>query len=174
MTPLDLVNLTALMERTSGSPDLMVGLIDGPIAVNHPYLAEGNIRELPGKLSGTCTQGSSAACRHGTFVAGILCAKRSSVAPALCPHCTLLVRPIFTETASEKGQMPSTTPAELGGPGVIAGKFTVSVRAKPAWPLHILRHLDVNNTCMTIAGAITLQRSWRAKIGPIGDDMRKS
>jgi subtilisin family serine protease len=113
MTPLDLVNLTALMERTSGSPDLIVGLIDGPIAVNHPDLAEVNLRELPGKLSGTCTQGSSAACRHGTFVAGILCAKRSSVAPALCPHCTLLVRPIFTETAAEEGQMPSTTPEEL-------------------------------------------------------------
>ena len=48
MTPLDLVNLTALMERTSGSPDLMVGLIDGPIAVNHPDLAEVNLRELPG------------------------------------------------------------------------------------------------------------------------------
>jgi hypothetical protein len=88
MTSLDLVNLTALMERTSGSPDVMVGLIDGPIAVNHPDLTEVNLRELPGKLSGTCTQGSSAACRHGTFVAGILCAKRSSVAPALCPRCT--------------------------------------------------------------------------------------
>lgn len=113
MTPLALVNLTALMERTSGSPDLMVGLIDGPIAMNHPELAEVNIRELPGKLSTTCTQVNSAACLHGTFVAGVLCAKRSSAAPAICPNCTLLVRPIFAETAAENGQMPGAMSEEL-------------------------------------------------------------
>jgi len=113
MDPLDLVQLTALMERTSGSPDMLVGLIDGPVVVTHPDLVEGNIRGISGKLSSTCTQVSSAACLHGTFVAGILCAKRTSIAPAICPNCTLLVRPIFAETASEHGQMPSATPTEL-------------------------------------------------------------
>jgi subtilisin family serine protease len=113
MTPLDLVRLTALMERTSGRPDIMVGLIDGPIALHHPDLAEAHIHAIAGKLPATCTQVSSTACRHGTFVAGILCAKRSSTAPAICPHCTLLVRPIFAETASEHGQLPSATPEEL-------------------------------------------------------------
>jgi hypothetical protein len=34
---------------------------------------------------------------HGTFIVGILCAKRSSDAPAFCPSCILLVRPIFAE-----------------------------------------------------------------------------
>lgn len=50
---------------------------------------------------------------HGTFVAGILCAKRSSIAPAICPNCTLLVRPIFVETPSGNGQIPSATPQDL-------------------------------------------------------------
>jgi len=113
MTPLDLVQLTALMERTSGTPDMLVGLIDGPVVMTHPDLTEENIRGISGKLSGTCTQVSSAACLHGTFVAGVLCAKRTSVAPAICPNCTLLVRPIFAETISERGQMPSATPKEL-------------------------------------------------------------
>ena len=36
MTPIDLVRLTALRDRTSGSPDVVVGLIDGPVAVDHP------------------------------------------------------------------------------------------------------------------------------------------
>lgn len=91
----------------------MVGLIDGPIAMHHPNLAASSIRALPGKLSGTCAHVRSAACLHGTFVAGVLCAQRTSVAPAICPNCTLLVRPIFAETASEHGQMPSATPEEL-------------------------------------------------------------
>jgi subtilisin family serine protease len=110
-SPFDLVKLKALMELTSGRPEIVVGLIDGPIVMNHPDLAGENIREVPGK-SGACAQASSVACMHGTFVAGILSAKRNSTAPAICPNCTLLVRPIFSETA-QNGQMPSATPEEL-------------------------------------------------------------
>ncbi|HSF28853.1 MAG TPA: S8 family serine peptidase [Candidatus Tectomicrobia bacterium] len=113
MIPLDVVQLTPLMARTSGSPYLTVGLIDGPVAVNHPDLVDAHIREIPRKLAGTCASASSAACRHGTFVAGILGARRHSPAPAICPDCTLLLRPIFAETTSGNGQMPSATPAEL-------------------------------------------------------------
>jgi len=113
MTPLDLVKLTPLMERTSGRLDIRIGLIDGPVLIDHPELATENILEVSGQLSGTCAQASSAACTHGTFVAGILCAKRSSRAPAICPNCTLLVRPIFSETITGDGQLPSATPEEL-------------------------------------------------------------
>jgi subtilisin family serine protease len=113
VNPLDLVKLTALMERTSGRPDIAIGLIDGPVAINHPDLSSKNIRELPGKLSATCTQVNSAAYLHGTFVAGILCAQRGSAAPAICPSCTLLVRPIFLETTATSGPMPSATPDAL-------------------------------------------------------------
>ncbi|MHC4523239.1 MAG: S8 family serine peptidase [Planctomycetota bacterium] len=113
LNPLDLVKLPALMELTSGRSGIMVGLIDGPIAMDHPSLATGNIREVPGKMRGTCAQADSAACMHGTSVAGILSAKRSSAAPAICPDCTILVRPIFAETTSGNTQMLSTTPEEL-------------------------------------------------------------
>jgi subtilisin family serine protease len=113
MGPLDLVNLTPLMERSSGRPEIKVGLIDGPVVIDHPELATESIQEVPGKLSGACAQASNAACMHGTFVAGILCAKRTSPAPAICPNCTLLVRPIFPETISGNGQVPSATPEEL-------------------------------------------------------------
>jgi subtilisin family serine protease len=110
---LELVRLTPLLQRTPGRPELKIGLIDGPVALDHPDLATENIREVPGEVAGTCALSSSAACQHGTFVAGILLAKRGSPAPAICPGCTLLVRPIFQETNSEDGQMPSATPAEL-------------------------------------------------------------
>jgi hypothetical protein len=42
MDPLDLVKLTALMERTSGSPEVTIGLIDGPVAMNHPGTRSGS------------------------------------------------------------------------------------------------------------------------------------
>jgi subtilisin family serine protease len=113
MGPLDLVNLTPLMERTSGRPEIKVGLIDGPVAIDHSELATESILEVPGKLSRVCAQASSAACMHGTFVAGILCARRNSPAPAICPNCSLLVRPIFAETNLTNGEMPSAKPEEL-------------------------------------------------------------
>ena len=112
MDPLDLVKLTTLMERTSGSPEVKIGLIDGPVT-QHPDLAGEHLREIPGFNGATCTQANSAACLHGTFVTGILFAKRGSSAPAICPDCTLLIRPIFTETASGPEHMPSATPLEL-------------------------------------------------------------
>jgi subtilisin family serine protease len=101
------------MERTSGRPEITIGLIDGPVAIDHPDLTSENIREIPGKWPGVCTMVNSVACMHGTFVAGILSAKRGCAAPAICPNCTVLVRPIFAETTSSNGQMPSATPQEL-------------------------------------------------------------
>jgi len=113
MDSLDLVKLTALMERTSGSPEVKIGLIDGPVATQHPDLAVEYLREIPGNNGATCTQANSTACTHGTFVAGILSAKRNSPAPAICPNCTLLVRPIFAEVTLGREHMPSATPKEL-------------------------------------------------------------
>jgi hypothetical protein len=95
MTPLDLVKLARLMKLTAGSSEIVVGLIDGPVAINHPDLGSENIRETHQGARGVCSQTASAACLHGTFVAGILCAKRGSNAPAICPSCTLIVRPVF-------------------------------------------------------------------------------
>ena len=110
---LDLVGLPRLMARTSGRPEIPIGLIDGPVALDNPDLVAENIREGPGKLSAACADASDAACAHGTFIAGILLARRMSVAPAICPGCSLLVRPIFSEAPANGEQMPSASAAEL-------------------------------------------------------------
>jgi subtilisin family serine protease len=113
MNSLDLVGLSALMERTQGRSEIAVALVDGPVALNHPDLAATLIRELPGKRKGACSLAESAACTHGTFVAGMLAARRGARAPAICPGCTLLVRPIFAEAPNHPGEIPSATPQEL-------------------------------------------------------------
>ncbi len=85
MVPLDLVKLTGLMRQTSGHPEVMIGLVDGPVVTHHPDLVGEYLREIPGQNGGTCAQTNSTVCLHRTFVAGILSAKRSSPAPAVCP-----------------------------------------------------------------------------------------
>jgi subtilisin family serine protease len=109
---LQLVRLGPLMALTGGSAEIGVGLVDGPVAVDHPDLAEAIIRPV-GADSSACSRSSSGACAHGTFVAGILAARRGSRAPAICPGCTVLVRPIFRETASD-GALPTATPDDVG------------------------------------------------------------
>ena len=103
MSPLDLVRLSDLMKRSQGRPEIMVALIDGPVAVDHPDLAGATIREIPGNVKGTCTRAETMARTHGTLVAGILRARRDSVDPVICPGCTLLLRPIFAVTDSGNG-----------------------------------------------------------------------
>jgi subtilisin family serine protease len=108
-----LVQLIPLIELSSGNPEVVIGLLDGPVAVSHPDLAAESVRGIAGQPRAGCAHSGSAACTHGTFTAGILSAKRGSSAPAMCPGCTLLVRPIFKEDAAENGAMPSATPEEL-------------------------------------------------------------
>ena len=113
MAHFDIVGLTHLLERTRGKPEFAIALIDGPVALDHPDLAGQRIYEIAGRPSAACINRDSAACAHGTFVAGMLAAKRGSVAPAICPDCTLLLHPIFSETPLRNGQWPSATSEEL-------------------------------------------------------------
>jgi subtilisin family serine protease len=110
---LELVRLAPLMELSSGSTETVIGLMDGPVAINHPDLAAESVRGIAGERGAGCAHSGSAACTHGTFTAGILSAKRGSPAPAICPGCTFLVHPIFKEGAPGNGALPSATPAEL-------------------------------------------------------------
>ncbi len=106
---LDLLGLGELGRLTEGSPAVRVGLIDGPVVADHPDLAGATIRSA-GPEPAFCARGS--ACAHGTFVAGILVARRGSPAPAICPGVTLVVRPIFGDPAGQSSA-PTASPDEL-------------------------------------------------------------
>jgi subtilisin family serine protease len=109
---IELVQLTRLMELSPGASEIIVAIIDGPVAADHPDLNEARILNLEERPS-PCRRNESFACQHGTFVIGMLGARRGSAAPAICPSCTFLVRPIFTETSDSEQEIPSTVPEEL-------------------------------------------------------------
>jgi subtilisin family serine protease len=101
------------MECTRGAPEVVVGLLDGPVASNEPALADANIRTVPGIPQSTCMPRRSPACEHGTLLATILCGVRHDPSPGICPNCSLLVRPIFTESVPEGAVLPNATAVEL-------------------------------------------------------------
>jgi subtilisin family serine protease len=110
---LDLIQLTPLMERSKGRPEVKIGLIDGTVDTQHPDLAGNECFEALGNRGDSRDNTSRVSCEHATFIAGILSARRGSIARAICPDCTLLVRPIFTESTQGREHMPTATPREL-------------------------------------------------------------
>jgi subtilisin family serine protease len=89
-------NLDHLRQIALGRAEIRIGLIDGPVASALQAFASSRLEAVGSPNGATwCDDARSAACVHGTFVAGILCAARDSGAPAICPGCTVLVRPIF-------------------------------------------------------------------------------
>src|SRR5690242_19552891 len=93
MNAVELAGLTCLMQLSSGRPEIGVALIDGPVAMDHSDLWSTSVQRLDRIIPAACRQPASVACRHGTFVAGILAARRNSRVRAFAPaaHC-LFVR----------------------------------------------------------------------------------
>lgn len=105
MNPLAMVSLSQLMRRTEGRPEITIGLVDGPVAIGHPDLSNSRIRSV-GDHPAACRYRGASACLHGTFIAGLLCAGRETAAPAICPGCTLLVCPVFSDRVTTAGTTP--------------------------------------------------------------------
>jgi subtilisin family serine protease len=98
MDPLDLVGLTPLMAHTSGLPSVVVGVIDGRVAVDHPAFAGRAVGEPDRAVETRRCGRADVCCAHGTAVAGILVGDGG-----VAPRCTLLSRPLFTDHPADKG-----------------------------------------------------------------------
>lgn len=94
MSPLELVRLGPLMLSTSGSADVRIGLIDGPLDASY-------------------SESQRAASTHGNFIVNLLTAARSASVPGICPGCTLLICPIFNAAPVHPAHLPAATTAQL-------------------------------------------------------------
>ena len=114
-SPLQRAGLPGLMRLTTGRPDVLVGLIDGPVRTD--LLGFSGTRFMPEE---TASGGDPAdpACLHATLVASLLAARRDGEPSGICPGCTFLLHPIFPP-----GAAPIATPA------VLATAIDATVRA---------------------------------------------
>ncbi|WP_448620051.1 S8 family peptidase [Geodermatophilus sp. URMC 65] len=124
------------MALSEGSSEVTVGVLDGPVFVDHPDLVAEGMSSVNGVGALACREPSSAACRHGTFVVGILKSARGSAAPAICPSCRLVLRRIFAEdSVGEDG--PSTEVEEVSSAiiqCVLAGARVINLSAATLAP----------------------------------------
>jgi hypothetical protein len=95
---------------------ISVAVIDGPYDA---AALQGILAQAPVKLGiGGCGANPSSACNHGTFVMGLLGARRDVILPGICPDCKLLHIPLFLDEDE-----PSASIADL------ARAITVAVAA---------------------------------------------
>jgi hypothetical protein len=87
-------NATRVVLARSAAP---VAVIDGPY---DEIALEGILASLPLKL-GFAGCPADAACSHGTFVMGLLGARRDALIPGLCPECPLIHVPLFVNEQAQ-------------------------------------------------------------------------
>src|SRR5215813_1769366 len=63
MSPLEVIKLDQLMDRSTGRGEVQIGLIDGPVVLDHPDLSGATIHAIAGTTGGACIQARSAACQ---------------------------------------------------------------------------------------------------------------
>lgn len=104
--PLTLCGVAPLMASMSGDPRLVIGLIDGPVAVDHPGLEPDRVRPM------TMPAGWRQGGPDGTFVAGVLVGRRGASAPGVCPGCLVVSRPVAGDVLGE-GEF-AVSPDQIG------------------------------------------------------------
>ena len=104
--PLTLCGVAPLMASMSGDPRLVIGLIDGPVAVDHPGLEPNRVRRM------TMPAGWRQGGPDGTFVAGVLVGRRGASAPGVCPGCLVVSRPVAGDALGD-GEF-AVSPNEIG------------------------------------------------------------
>jgi subtilisin family serine protease len=107
------------MRLTEGSKNISIGIIDGPVDLEHPALKNSKIRTVSGSQLESCKKSTSLACMHGTFISAILVGARNTESMGICPKCEIILRPIFNEDWRQENNndnidhIPTSTPEEL-------------------------------------------------------------
>jgi hypothetical protein len=81
--------------EASGAVEVPVAIIDGPYDAG---ALSGVLARAPVSLgNANCSMDPNSACNHGTFIMGLLGARRDAPIPGLCPGCRLLHVPLFVD-----------------------------------------------------------------------------
>lgn len=92
-----MLKLERLMKKTSGNPQIIIGIIDGPVDMKHHAFEGTSFIQVSSSRPIACASTNNVACTHGTSIAGILAARRGLPSLSLCPSCRFALFPIFCE-----------------------------------------------------------------------------
>ena len=98
MLPTEIVKLSSLMERTSGNPEIKIGLVDGPVVTQHTDLTAEHLRQITGN-NGACTQANAVALLWSEFPAATAAQIKLALIRASAPR-RAVVPPLLNAEAA--------------------------------------------------------------------------
>ena len=93
--PAAIPGLSTLQQRTRGTPDISVAILDGPIDTDHPCFQGADLTPLPTLVRGKASAGPMSV--HGTHIASTIFGQPGSPVEGIAPRCRGLVAPVFSD-----------------------------------------------------------------------------
>ncbi len=90
--------LQALLRETTGDPEVVIAVLDGPVDLMHPALVGADLTVI-GSGAELSSRQSGPAAQHGTFVASLIFGQHGASSPVMgiAPTCRGIVVPIFND-----------------------------------------------------------------------------
>ncbi len=96
--------LSALWQRTKGTSDITVAVLDGVVDTAHPCFQGANLTRLP-----TLVQGNASATgqmfTHGTHIASMIFGQPNTSVAGIVPSCRGLIAPVFADDNRKLSQL---------------------------------------------------------------------
>jgi subtilisin family serine protease len=97
-----LPGLSDLWARTTGSPEVCIAVLDGPVDLAHPAFVGAHLEQL---TFGSRRPADDAATRHGMHVASVIFGQHAGPVRGVAPRCRGVLIPVF-ESAGEDAIAP--------------------------------------------------------------------
>jgi len=99
-----LTGLSELQNRTRGSSEITVAILDGPVDRAHPCFKGADLTALPTLVPDVASKDGSMS-GHGTHVTSIIFGQPDSDIPGIAPQCRGLIVPVFADDRCSATQL---------------------------------------------------------------------
>ncbi|MFO7092321.1 S8 family serine peptidase, partial [Limnospira platensis] len=101
---MEILGLSELRNRTQGSPEITIAVMDGPVDRTHPCFQGANLTTLP-TLVPHAARSDGSMSGHGTHVTSIIFGQPDSDIPGIAPQCRGLIVPVFPDDRCSASQL---------------------------------------------------------------------
>ena len=122
MNGLTILGLSKLQERTKGSPDIRIAVLDGIVDTDHPCFKDADLIRLPTLARGKVSTGAMST--HGTHIASLIFGQPSTAVSGIAPNCHGILAPVFANDNRRLSQLELARTIEQA---VEAGAHIISI-----------------------------------------------
>jgi cyanobactin maturation PatA/PatG family protease len=151
-----LPDLGLLQADSLGEEEVVIAVLDGPVALDHPALQGADLRRLDTLVQEPAGMGPMS--RHGTHVTSLIFGQPGSPVPGVAPRCRGLIVPVFRE--EQRHRLPQLDLARAIEQSVEEGAHVINISGgersptgEPEGPLrHALEFCADRNVLVVAAG----------------------